>query len=137
MDENMRVAGDRLGDLDHLRLAHGKLGDPHARIDMDPKFIEDAACLAVGLAVADEQAGLGLAIEKDVLCHGQGGIRLNSWKFMAMPAAWPHWRRSVRRLAVDGDGAAILLVDAARIFISVDLPAPFPPIRHEPRRGAA
>ena len=72
-DQDVCLEGERLRDLDHLLLRHGKSRDALARIQAEVQHLEELRRLLVqGPVVQDErQVPTGLAPQEDVLGDGQ------------------------------------------------------------------
>ena len=65
-DEDARLAGERLGDLDHLLLRNRELGDWQARVDGRRQLVQELARLGAHGLPVEKQPLLQLAAEKDI-----------------------------------------------------------------------
>ena len=142
-DDQAGVERERLGDLDQLHLRQRQLGDGRIRLELDAEALEQRLHLLVQLLAVDQLEGAAverLAADEDV----GGDVQIVE---------------EVQLLVDEGDAAGDGVADGERadsrgrrcgwrrssarstpprIFISVDLPAPFSPMRPStsPRRTA-
>ena len=141
-DDQPRVERQRLGDLDQLPLRERQLGDRRVRAEIDAEAVEQrlrrwrAASLRSTSLSGPPRSGSRPM--KTLAATSRLSNRLSSWWTKAMPPAMasadgePGVVRAPSMRIVPLVGA----VTPPRIFISVDLPAPFSPTRPitSPRR---
>ena len=66
-DQDVRVVGQRLRDLDHLLLGHGKPGHARARIQPDVQLLEQRRGLPVERLLVEQEPSARLPADEDVL----------------------------------------------------------------------
>ena len=127
-DQDARIAVERLEDLDALLLADRQLADRRQRIDMEPEFLGERADVGDRLVAVEADAGPRLGAEHDILVDGEGRDQREMLEH--------HADAGVDRLARIGKTTGLPSSRSSprsgcsmpnRIFISVDLPAPFSP----------
>src|SRR5690606_14190894 len=70
-DDDARIAGNDLGDLDELLLTKGKVPEPRSGVDIGVEFLEDRGGLRRKGTVIDEGSTPRHGPEADVLGDGQ------------------------------------------------------------------
>jgi hypothetical protein len=122
------VQRQRLGDLHDLLVGDGQPAADPARVEPHAEPGKQFCGLRVHPAPVDAPPGhQRLAAHEDVLGHGQVGEQ--RWFLVDDRDPGPGGGRAVQgdRLPVDQQRPAVRLVHPARIFTTVDLPAPFSP----------
>ena len=131
-DEDAGVERERLGDLDELLLADAQAADAGVRVELDAEAVEEAPGGGGHGARGRGRGrrGSGSRPRKMLAATLSSGTRFSSWWMMAMPA------RSASRTVARRTGVPSIRISPSsagwtpeRIFISVDLPAPFSPMR--------
>ena len=131
-DEDAGVEREGLGDLDELLLAHAQAGDAGVGVEVDPEAGEERPRGGGDMARRSRKrpARSGSRPRKMLAATLSSGTRFSSWWMMATPGALGvadagEARRARRR---SGSRPSSAGWTPERIFISVDLPAPFSPM---------
>ena len=111
-DQDVRVVGQRLGDLHHLLLGDGEPGHARRRVELQVELLEQLGGLAVERPVVQQDAAARLPPDEDVLGHGQVAHEVQLLVDDADAEVLGGARRGDLHLAaLDPDRAGVPLVD--------------------------
>ena len=139
-DQDVRVVGQGLRDLDHLLLGHGKARDASARIQVDVEVLEQLRGPAVERLLVEERArARGSRPMNTFWATVRCPIRFSSWWMMLIPRSRAaRGDGDVLLLPADPDDARVAAVDAGQDLHQGGLAGPvLADEARAPRRHAA